>query len=429
MKDKPLIIGIAGLGTVGGGTADLLLMNRQWLRSRVGRDIVIKTIVDLDTSKAEKARSYGANLANTFDALIDDPEIEVIVELIGGTRAARDLITRALNAGKHVVTANKALLAEYGHDLFPLAAEKGLHLGFEASVAGGVPLLQAIKDTVVATRVESFMGILNGTANYILTEMSEKGLDFSVALKAAQEKGYAEADPTLDVEGVDTAHKLVLLIRLAFGRDYPLSKLPVTGITVVPPMAIADAREFGYTIKLLAQARLVDGKIEAGVFPALVPDNYLLAQVKGPFNAVRLVGNAGPVMLYGYGAGDLPTGSAVLSDILRIARGDAPNNLGFVDQRIPDADMLDLDEAVSRHYLRLFVPDQPGLLRDLGAIMAENDVSLAQVVQKGDCETGCGTVPLVFLTHQCKARNIHQAMRQIEAKGLNRSKIMHYRIL
>lgn len=429
MNQKPLVIGLAGLGTVGGGTADLLKSNGEWIASRVGREIKLKTIVDRDTSKTAQAASYGATLSTSLDDLIRDPEIEVVVELIGGTTVARDLLTRALEAGKHVVTANKALLAHHGDELFPLAAGKGLHLGFEASVAGGIPVIQTIKETLVANRVESLMGILNGTANFILTEMSEKGLPFDVALKDAQAKGFAEADPTLDIEGVDAAHKLVLLIQLCFGQYIPLDKLPIWGVSVVKTMDIQFAKEFGYQIKLIGQARAVNGRIEAGIFPALIPDHYILAQVKGSFNAVRLMGNAGPIMLYGHGAGDLPTGSAVISDIAAIARGAKPNNLGFTSVKLPEADILDLDDAVSRHYLRLSVEDRPGMLRDLGTIMSDNSISLCQVIQKTHEDCDDPGVPLVFLTHEAKARDVHNAMRQIEAQGLNQSKIMHYRIL
>jgi homoserine dehydrogenase len=427
MLGKPLNVGLAGFGTVGSGLAEVLRENRDWVASRLGRPVALKAVAERDHAKKPAIEAFGAAFVDDWRKLVDDPAIEVVVELIGGTGVARECIRTALEKGKHVVTANKALLAEHGGELFPLAAKMGLHLGYEASVAGGIPLVQTFKGGLCANRTLKLIGILNGTANFILTEMSLRGMDFADALKMAQDKGFAEADPTLDIEGVDTAHKLVLLIRLAFGKDYPLAKLPVTGITVVTPMDIAFAREFGFGIKLLAQAREVDGRIEAGVYPALVPDHYLLAQVSGSLNAVRLEGNAGPIMLYGHGAGALPTGSAVLADIVHCGRGYAPDNTGFTTDPLPAAEILDLDEAVSLHYLRFMVPDRPGVLRDLGGIMADHDISIAQVIQKGE-DAGSG-VPIVLLTHEAKAGQVHAAMRQVDAQRLALSRTMHYRIL
>ncbi len=427
VEQKPLRLGLAGFGTVGQGVARLLVDNRESIRARTGRELQLVVAANRNEAKRQAVEDLGLRYSSDVMSLLDDPEVDVLIELIGGTTVAKELIRGALERGKHVVTANKALLAEHGDELFPLAEAKGLHLGFEASVAGGIPVLQTIKEGLAANRLHKIMGILNGTANFILTQMSVHGLDFGTALAQAQEKGFAEADPTLDVEGHDAAHKLILLIQLAFGQHYPYAQLPVTGIRVVKPMDIVYAREFGYSIKLIAQAQLTEGRIEAGVFPCLIPDDYLLASVQGSFNAVRVEGNAGPVMLYGHGAGALPTASAVLADVAHIARGAAPNNLGFVSQPLPEAAILDLEEAVSRHYLRLHVPDRPGVMRDVGGIMAKYDISLAQVVQKGE-DQGHG-VPIVFLTHKATARQVHTAMRDIEAVGLLLEPIMHYRIL
>lgn len=427
MLGKPLNVGLAGFGTVGSGLAEVWRENRDWVARRLGREIVLKAVAERNPALRPAIEAHGAAFVDDWRHLVDDPEIEVVVELIGGAGVARECIRTALERGKHVVTANKALLAEHGSELFPLAARMGLHLGYEASVAGGIPLVQTFKGALCANRTRKLIGILNGTANFILTEMSQRGMDFADALAMAQAKGFAEADPALDIEGVDTAHKLTLLIRLAFGRDYPLATLPVTGITVVTPMDIAFAREFGFGIKLLAQAREKDGRIEAGVYPALVPDHYLLAQVSGSLNAVRLEGNAGPIMLYGHGAGALPTGSAVLADIVHCGRGYAPDNTGFTAEPLPAAEILDLDEAESLHYLRFMVPDRPGVLRDLGGVMADHSISIAQVIQKGE-DTGAG-VPIVLLTHEAKAGQVHAAMRQVDAQGLVKSRTMHYRIL
>lgn len=425
---EPLKIGLAGFGTVGGGLAEVLESGRGMIVERTGRDIRLVKVAERNEKLRPAIEAKGAQMTTDWRDLVDDPEVEVVVELIGGTTVARELIATALAKGKHVVTANKALLAEFGHELFPMAAEAGVHLGFEASVAGGIPVLDALRGGLAGNRIRSLIGILNGTANFIMTEMSARGMDFETALKMAQDKGFAEADPTLDIEGVDAAHKLTLLIQLALGRYYPLDKLPVTGISVVTPMDIGFAREFGYAVKLIAQAREIDGRIEAGVYPALVPQDNLLAAVQGSFNAIRFEGDAGPVMLHGHGAGDLPTGSAVLADIMSIARGEAPNILGFIDTSLPDADILDLDAAVSRHYVRFIVPDKPGVLRDIAGIMADNDISLRQVIQKGRGESDQG-VPLVFLTHEATADAVHTAMRRAEAQGLTRGKTMHYRIL
>jgi homoserine dehydrogenase len=425
---RELVLGLAGLGTVGSGLARILHDRAAAIEARTGRAVRIKTILVRDPAKPRPVEIPGASIVTDASALIDDPEIDVVVELIGGTTAAYDLVHAALSAGKHVVTANKALLAERGVPLFRLAGEKGLHLAHEASVAGGIPIIETLKESLAANRIEKIMGILNGTANYILTRMTEAGLGFDAALAEAQARGYAEADPTLDVEGGDTAHKLVLLIRLAFGRSYPMARLPVWGVSQVSPMDIAHAAEFGYTIKLIAQAREVGGKIEAGVYPALIPAHYLLASVNGSFNAVRIEGDAvGQVMLYGRGAGDMPTGSAVAADVMAIARGRAANNTGFVTQDLPEADILDLDEAVSCHYLRFLVPDRTGVLRDLSGVMADHGISLEQVVQKKWDGPG---VQLVFFTHECPAGAVHAAMRAIEAqRDLTLAPIMHYRIL
>ncbi|MBU1002149.1 MAG: homoserine dehydrogenase [Proteobacteria bacterium] len=425
---EPLKIGIAGFGTVGSGLAEVLKSGRQRVMDRTGRDIVISMVAERNEALRPAIESHGATMTTDWKQMVANPDIQVIVELIGGTTVARELIIAALNAGKHVVTANKALLAEYGNELFPLATKSGVHLGFEASVAGGIPVLDALRGGLAGNRIRSLIGILNGTANFILTEMSTRGLDFGTALKMAQDKGFAEADPTLDIEGIDAAHKLTLLIQLALGRYYALDKLPVTGVTVVDSMDIGFAKEFGYAVKLIAQAKEVDGKIEAGVYPALVPQDYLLAAVQGSFNAIRFDGDAGPVLLHGHGAGDLPTGSAVLADIMSIARGEAPNILGFIGTSLPDAEILDLDEAVSQHYVRFIVPDQPGVLRDIAGILADNDISLHQVIQKGRAEDD-ESVPLVFLTHEATANAVHNAMRQADEQGLTRGKTMHYRIL
>lgn len=426
--NSPLIIGLAGFGTVGSGLAEVLRQNADLIRARIGRDIKIKTVLVRDTAKTRTyALPEGATVTTNPDDLVNDPEISVLVELIGGKDTAYKLICDALSAGKNIVTANKALLAEKSTELFDLAARRGLWLTYEASVCGAIPILQTLKESLAGNRINSIMGILNGTSNYILSEMSEKGMPFQEALKDAQDKGYAEADPTFDIEGVDAAHKLTLLIRLAFGVDFPFSRLPIKGISNVSTDDIAFAREFGFRIKLLGQARQVNGKIEAGVFPTLVSKNKLIAMADGVYNAVHVEGNAsGPIFMHGRGAGSLATASAVLGDILEIARCGKPNNTGFVAQDLPAADIMPSEDAVSLHYLHLTVCDTPGVLRDLAGALAEQGVSVAQAIQR---ERGHESVPIVFMTHEASAKAINNAIASMQAKNLLTTEPVHYRVL
>ncbi|CAK7069020.1 MAG: Homoserine dehydrogenase [Desulfovibrio sp.] len=427
MNKEKLVIGLAGYGVVGTGFARALDENRDLIRRRTGCDITIKTVA-AKSADEEFAHPLptGAKLVTDASAICNDPEIDVAVELMGGTGFARTFIHEALSKGKHVVTANKALLAENGLDLFRLAGENNLHLGYEASVCGGIPIVQTMREGLAGNQILTVSGILNGTCNYILTAMTAKGQSFDDALKEAQKLGFAEADPTLDIEGLDAAHKLVLLIRLAWGVEYPFADLPVQGIRSVTPLDIAFARELGYRIKLIGQARMVEGKLEAGVFPTLVHEESMLAKVDGSFNAVRVRGNAvGSVFLHGRGAGDLPTGSAVLSDILAIARGARPNNTGFVSQVPPKADFRNAQCAETQHYFRLMVPDVPGVLRDVAGILAENDMSIAQAIQKGEE----AVVPLVFMTHAAKAKSVENVIKTLRERDLLRADPINYRVL
>ncbi len=429
---KPLKIALAGFGTVGGGLVQLLAENAELVQRRCGRTIQIKSILVRDLNKP---RSWplpeGAVLTDKPEELLQDPEIDVVVELIGGLDSAKRIILQALEAGRHVVTANKALLAEDGAEIFALAARKGLHLAYEASVCGGIPIIQTLREGLAANNVHSLSGILNGTSNYILSAMTTEGLSFEKALKQAQELGFAEADPTLDIEGFDAAHKLALLIRLAWGVDYPFHKLPVRGISSVAPEDIQFAREFGYNIKLLGQARMVrdengQARLEAGVFPTLVPKNFLLAKVGHSYNAVRIEGNAvGPVFLHGRGAGALPTASAVAADLLRIARGQQVDNSGFVNNDLPLAEILPPEQSTSCYYCRMMVPDRPGVLRDVAAALADHDISIAQALQKGQTDI----VPLMFMTHDARADNVAAALKRIQAQGFLCAEPSFYRVL
>lgn len=427
---KPLFISLAGYGTVATGLAQLLEENQDWIRQRIGRGIHIKHILVRDPAKP---RAFpvpaGAALSADPASILNDPEVEVLVELMGGIEQPGRLISQALNQGKHVVTANKALLAETGTKFFDLAADRGLTLGFEAGVCGGIPIVQSMREGLAGNKILSLVGIMNGTANYILSEMSSNGLDFAPALKQAQDLGYAEADPTLDIEGFDTAHKLTLLIRLAWGVDYPYNSLPVRGMSNIEGMDIEFARELGYRIKLLGQAKVQEGKLEAGVFPTLVRHTMLIARVGGAFNAVRVEGNAvGPLFLHGKGAGALPTASAVLADLMGIARGSCPNNTGFAANKLQKADILPPDAAMSRHYFRLMVPDKPGVLRDVAGAMAANGISIAQAIQKST-ENDTSAVPLVFMTHEANARSVRLALDSIMKSGIVRTAPLHCRVL
>lgn len=429
----PIKIGLAGFGTVGSGLARILDMNGDRIARRVGRRIEIKTVLVRDLQK-KRAFETGPDVTFTDDParLIDDPEISIVVELMGGIDAAKTLITDAFNAKKHVVTANKHLLAEYGPELFALAAKRQCGLLFEASCAGGIPIVQTLKESLAGDEIVSMLGIMNGTANYILSEMTTKGLDFDTALREAQDLGYAEADPTFDIEGMDTAHKLCVLIRLAYGVDFPLKDIPVQGITSVTPQDIQFAREFGYRIKLLAHVAQVNGKLEAGVHPALVPYTYLLARVGGNYNAVRVTGNAvGPIMLHGQGAGDLPTGSAVLADIMHLARhinsNVVTNNTGFGSDPLPPAEIHPPEETVSKYYFRFTVQDRTGVMAAITKSMATHGVSIAQAVQTG--EVGGDGVPLVIVSHDTKASAVEAVAREIDAMDFTVEPCVKFRIL
>jgi homoserine dehydrogenase len=427
-------LGLGGFGTVGSGLAKILDMNAERIEKRLGKKIVISKVLVRDLNK-KRAFDPGPDVVFTDDpdALASDPNVDIVVELMGGLDTAKDLMLKAFSAGKHVVTANKHLLAEHGLELFQAAADNAVGLLFEASCAGGIPIVQTLKESLAGDEIVKMLGIMNGTANYILSEMTTRGMDFESALADAQDLGYAEADPTFDIEGFDTAHKLCVLIRMAYGVDYPLSDLPVQGITSVTPMDIEFAREFGYRVKLLAHVRDVNGRLEAGVHPALVPYTYLLARVGGNYNAVRLEGNAvGPIMLHGQGAGDLPTGSAVLADIMNLVRKisdgcTGPDNSGFHNQPIPKAKILPPEESESKYYFRFTVADRTGVMAAITRSMADHNVSIAQAVQKG--ESGAEGIPLVIITHETSARDADAVLAEIDAMDFTVEPCVKFRIL
>ena len=402
-----LNIGLAGLGTVGGGLVRLLSENAEEIRARSGCDFNLKAVAVRNPNR-KRDLPEGVRLTTDPMTLADDPDIDVVIELMGGIDTAKELITHSLTKGKQVVTANKALLTEEDESLFRQTDEKGATLLYEASVAGGIPIVQTLKESLTGNHITSLEGILNGTGNYILSEMTSKGVNFAPALAEAQEKGYAEADPTLDIDGFDTAHKLVLLIRLAWGVDYPYTKMPIEGIRNL-------------------RARMRDGKLEAGVFPTLVNHTYLLARVGGAYNAVRVEGNAvGSLFLHGLGAGSLPTASAVLGDLISIARQNNKLNSGFVKQVLPQADILPPEEACSTYYMRFMVKDDPGVLRDLSGALSDQGVSIAQAIQKGQSEAG---VPLVFMTHEASVSAIRKAVETMRKSDFLLAPAICYRVM
>jgi Homoserine dehydrogenase len=430
----PLRLGLAGFGTVGSGLVRILAENRENTIARTGREIIISSVLVRDKNRARAVPlPEGAALTDDMEAFINTPDVDVIVEVIGGTTTAKELIQRALAAGKHVVTANKALLAETGNELFALAAEKNLHLGFEASICGGIPIVETMKHGLASSSLQGLMGILNGTSNYILSQMTSKGLSFEVALKAAQEKGYAEADPTFDIEGIDAAHKLALLIRLGWGVEFPFDKITIKGISQVLPEDIEYARAFGYRIKLIAYAKNHPEGLEASVSPTLVHETYLLSRVGDAYNAVRVHGDAvGSLFLHGKGAGDLPTGSSVAADIFAIARGSIPNNTGFCSLPKP-AKLISNDAVTSPFYIRLSMKDRPGVLRDVAAIMAQHNISIAQAIQKkisvNDQPDTDECVPFTIMTHDARVSDVEKALAALEYIPTIQQKPVSYRVM
>jgi len=412
-------LGILGLGTVGCGVVKLIQEHADLLNKKIGAPLCIKKIADIDLKTPRGLSLDRAILTTDSNEVVDDPEIQIVAELIGGVDAARDLSLKALRKGKHLVTANKALLARHGHEIYQAAARNQVDLGFEASVGGGIPILRALREGLVANRIQLLMGIINGTANYILTQMSEEGRDFASALAEAQRKGYAEADPTFDVEGFDAAHKLQILSSLAYGGYIDFDRIYVEGISSISPLDIKYAGEFGYKIKLLAITKESNGKQEVRVHPTLIPQHYLLASVGGVFNAVYIQGDAvGPLLFYGQGAGQMPTASAVVSDIVEIAqdilsqRPSHSNSLPLRRAEEVGIQVLDISEARCRYYLRVSALDQPGVLSQVSGILGDHHISISSVIQKERHEEL--SVPVVMMTHEAKEGDMREALQAID---------------
>jgi homoserine dehydrogenase len=411
-------IGLLGLGTVGAGVAKLLTSQRALLEERTGCRLTLAAIADLDVTRPREGLDL-ARLPMTTDAqrVLADPAVQVVVELVGGLEPARSFILKALAAGKHVVTANKALLAHHGAELFEEARRRRVMLGFEAAVAGGIPLIRAVKDGLPANRILSTFGIVNGTCNYILSKMTDEGRDFGEVLKEAQTHGYAESDPTLDIEGLDSAHKLQILATLAFRTAVDLKDIYTEGITAVTQQDVVNATELGYRIKLLAIAKASEGALEARVHPTMIPAGSPMAAVSGVFNAVFMTGdNVGNLMFYGRGAGQLPTASAVWSDALEIAKRVA-HGIPALDIDLPSTGrnplpLRPMDEIRSAYYLRVMALDRPGVLAQVAGILGRHDISLASVLQKERARTEA--VPVVMMTHEAKERDMRAALAAID---------------
>ncbi len=413
-------VGLIGLGTIGTGVAKTLLENSALLKQRLGFSLDLTAIADIDIRRSRGIAIPRKLLTTDAKALIANPDIDVVVELIGGIEPARTLILDALKAGKHVVTANKALLASKGKELFDTARTCGRDLYYEASVGGGVPIIKALRESLVANNFTFIYGILNGTCNFILTEMSEKGSSFDDTLKKAQEFGYAEADPTMDIEGVDSAHKLAIITSLAYGVPPDMGSIYVEGISKLDILDVGYARELGYKVKLLALTIDRGDKVEVRVHPTLLPLNYLLSKVDGVFNAFYVRGDiVDSTMFYGRGAGMMPTASAVVSDIADIGRnilmgtaGRVPH-LGYHKDSSRTKRYMAIKDVVTNYYLRIQVQDKPGVLAKIAGILGKRDISIVSVIQKGVLMDGY--VSIVMLTHEAKESNIRTAMKSIEA--------------
>jgi homoserine dehydrogenase len=421
-------VGIIGLGTVGLGTYRILREHRALITQKTGLDIALAGVAEIDAERRKGPAEDDPRFFRSALELIDDPAIDIIVELIGGTGYAHELITAALKKGKWVVTANKALLAEKGNELFDLAAERGCEIGFEASVGGGIPVIRAIRDGLVGNRIDYLLGILNGTSNYILSKMSEEGVSFDRALKDAQAAGFAESDPTLDIDGLDASHKLCILCRLAFGYPLSMDDIGRGGISGIEPMDIAFARDLGHRIKLLAVAKAEDGVIEARVTPAMLPATHLMSSVNGVYNAVYVVGDrVGPSLYYGKGAGADPTGSAVVSDIVDMAgringRSGKPGIRFWAgEKRIKSS-----AETVTSFYMRFKCEDRPGVLSRISGILADHGISISVVTQKGRKENEY--VPVMMLTHEAAEGRLLAAKAEIDKLPFISGKSVHIRI-
>ncbi len=431
---EPVKVGVLGLGTVGSGVANILSRNADEIARRAGRGIQI-TIASVRNIKKQRACDTSAiTLTEDPNKVVNDPEVEIVLELIGGTDQARELVLKAINNGKHVVTANKALIALHGNEIFQHAQDKGVTVAFEAAVAGGIPIIKAIREGLAGNSIQWLAGIINGTGNYILTEMRDKGRDFDDVLKEAQQLGYAESDPTFDIEGIDAAHKLTILASIAFGVPLQFEKVYTEGITEITSADVAYAAELGYRIKHLGIAKRTVNGLELRVHPTLIPYRRLIANVDGVMNAVLVKADAlGPSLYYGAGAGAEPTGSAVVADLVDVVRAltSDPENrvphLAFQPDALSDIPVISMDDVSTAYYLRIHVQDRPGVLADVTQIFANHTISIEAIIQK-EPQANAKSVPIIILTHEVNEQNMNQAIKEIENLQVVTSKIMRIRL-
>ncbi|MFP5410606.1 MAG: homoserine dehydrogenase [Gammaproteobacteria bacterium] len=430
---KPIHVGLLGLGTVGGGTLTVLRRNAEEITRRAGREIRVVRAAVRNLDKAKKLAGDLPLTTNPFD-VVDDPAIDIIVELMGGLEPARELVMQAIANGKHVVTANKHLIAKHGNEIFAAAQARGVMVAFEAAVAGGIPIIKALREGLSANRIEWLAGIINGTSNFILTEMRDKGAAFADVLKQAQDLGYAEADPTFDIEGIDAAHKLTILSAIAFGIPMQFDRAYTEGISKLTREDVKYAEELGYRIKLLGIARRAENGIELRVHPTLIPERRLIANVDGAMNAVLVKGDAvGPTLYYGAGAGSEPTASAVVADLVDVTRLHTADphhrvpHLAFQPDQLSDTPILPMDEVRTAYYLRLRAFDRPGVLADITRILADSHISIDAMVQKEPAE-GEEQVDIILLTHVTVEKNVNAAIRKIEALDTVAGQVMRIRL-
>lgn len=430
---KKIHIGIIGFGTVGKGLAYALLNQQERLLQKTGVTFSLASIADLGVKTLPEEFS-DVKLTSNADDVLTDPNIDIVVELIGGMEPAKSFILKAIANGKHVVTANKALLSVHGREIFQAAAENNVEVGFEASVGGGIPVIKALKEGLVANRINYIEGIMNGTANYILSQMTDHGTPFAVVLKEAQRLGYAEADPTYDVEGIDTAHKLAILMTIAYGQSVQLDNITIEGISSIEPIDIRFAKKFGFRIKLLAISRNHGDSVEARVHPTMIPENHMLATVNGPYNGIQFQGDTvGDVMLYGQGAGMMPTGSAVAADVVDIGRNIACGcvnrvpALSFRPENIGEPTITPMRQLVCPYYFRVTALDRPGVLSMITGILGKHCISIQSVFQDGrDTEE---PVFIVFRTHQASEDAVVKAIAEIDALEVCSAPTVKIRIL
>jgi len=426
-------IGLIGLGNIGTGVIKLMEQNKDLIAKRLGVKLDIIKIADIDITTPRSVKINKNMLTTNAEEIIHNKNISLIIELMGGYEPARTFILEAIAQGKHVVTANKALLATHGNEIFKAAQKKNVDVGFEASVGGTIPIIKTLKESLIANSINSIYGIMNGTSNFILTKMTDEGKMFEVVLKEAQKLGFAEANPTFDIEGIDTAHKLAITLSLAYGRRVNIDDIYREGITNISQQDITFAKELGYRIKLLAIAILRNDLVESRIHPTMIPFDHLLANVNQNYNAFHLVGNAsGSVFLYGQGSGMMPTASAVLSDVVDIARNLIKNTAGRVPLRsinemsMEDIKLLPMDDIETKYYFRFSVVDRPGVLSKISGILGENNISIATVIQKARKEESA--VPVVMTTYKAKENNVRNALKKIDKLDIMLNKTMLIRI-